>query len=419
MAGGFNFDEIIDRRNTNCIKWDGIERAISGCDDGDSLRNGDRATGVLPSNELLPMWVADMDFRAPSVVLDRIRAAVDHGIFGYTEVPGDVWEAVTAWVESRYRWSVDPSWMSYTAGVITGLNVAIQTFTRPGEKIVIQPPVYPPFHSSVLSNGRRIVYNPLRRDDDIHGRYRFDLEGLRSLVDRDTRMLVLCNPHNPVGRAWSREELEGIAEIALERDLLVFSDEIHADLILDDLVHCPFASLGPEIAQRTITGIAPSKTFNIAGLKASVIITPNEKLRADFDCAQSRTFGLYHANTFAVVGMHAAYAYGGEWLDAVLAYLQENRDSALQYLARHVPGVRAATPEATFLLWLDFAGTGLAHEEIVRVLREDAQIILNDGTSFGPGGDRCFRLNFGCPRALLDTGMERLGRAFSAREAIG
>lgn len=390
---GYCLDDIIDRRNTNSIKWDE-------CDE-----------------QLLPMWVADMDFRVPPPVLEQMRRALDHGIFGYTAVPAAVWEAVAAWTATRYKWPTETRWMSYTSGVITGLNIAIQTFTRPGEGIVVQPPVYPPFHSSVQSNGRNLVYNPLVEDGK--GCFRFDPDQLRECISGDTRMLVLCNPHNPVGRAWTREELESIAEIALERNLLVFSDEIHADLLLDGAGHVPFASLDPAVAARTITGLAPSKTFNIAGLKASVIVTPDEELRRAFDEAQARTFGLYHANTFAVAGMYAAYSEGGPWLDAVLAYLRENRDEALRFLARRVPAIKAPSPAATFLLWLDFSPLGLSHEEVACTLREDAQLMLNDGRSFGPGGENHFRLNFGCPRATLMEGLERLAGAFSAPGASG
>ena len=391
MSSGYCLDDIIDRRNTNSIKWDE-------CDE-----------------QLLPMWVADMDFRVPPAVLAHMREALDHGIFGYTSIPEKTWEAVAAWTSDRYAWPTEPRWMSYTPGVITGLNIAIQAFTRPGHGIVIQPPVYPPFHNSVISNGRDLRFNPLIEDEQ--GRFHFDIDHLRSLIDKETRMLVLCNPHNPVGRAWSREELECIAEITLERDLLVFSDEIHADLLLGTMHHVPFASLGPEVAARTITGIAPSKTFNIAGLKASVIITVAEDLRAAFDAAQERTFGLYHANTFAVAGMHAAYTEGAPWLDAVLTYLRDNRDEALRFLADNLPRIRSTSPEATFLLWLDFAETGYSHEESSRILREEAYLQLNDGRSFGPGGENRFRLNFGCPRATLVTGLKRLAAALHQRGA--
>lgn len=385
-------DEIVDRRNTNSIKWDTVAQT-----------RGDR--------DVLPLWVADMDFRVPPAVLSAMAEAVDHGIFGYAGIPDDAWSAVAAWIGRRYSWDVPVEWLSYTAGVITGLNVAIQTFTRPGEKIVIQPPVYPPFHNSVIANGRRLVYNNLVRDS--HGSYRMDLAHLDSCIDSDTRMLVLCSPHNPVGRAWTREELANLADLCVERDILLFSDEIHADLLLDGRKHCSIASLGEEIASRTITGIAPSKTFNIAGLKASVIITPDGAMRHAFDRAQQNTFGLYEANTFAVVGMQAAYTHGEEWLGSVLEYLRDNRDFAMDYLSSNVPGITVAAPEATFLFWLDFTRTGLTHDEVAHKLKEEAHVILNDGRSFGLNGEGHFRLNFGCPRKTLEDALHRISEVFS------
>ncbi len=385
-------DEIVDRRNTNSIKWDRITCPEEG----------------LP---ILPMWVADMDFRVAEPILSAMQAAVEHGVFGYAGIPDEAWRAVSAWTRTRYGWYVPTEWFSYTAGVITGLNIAVQTFTRPGEKIVIQPPVYPPFHSSVFENGRNLVYNNLVRDDD--GVYRMDLVDLAAQIDADTRMLVLCSPHNPVGRCWSRRELENLADLCIERNLLVFSDEIHADLLLDGRTHCPFSSLDEKIAQRTITGIAPSKTFNIAGLKASVIITPNARLQHAFDAAQRKTFGLYDANTFAVVGMQAAYQHGAQWLDSVLEYLAANRNYAVDFIRTNLPGVRVTPPEATFLLWLDFSSTGLTHDEVSEKLQREARVLLNDGRRFGVNGEGFFRLNFGCPSKTLQSGLKRIAEAFS------
>lgn len=389
-----NLDTIVSRVGTNSIKWD-----------------------YCPTNDsesILPMWVADMDFPAPPVVVDAIMRRAEHGIFGYSGMPHSAWEAVSAWTRERYKWETDTSWYSYTSGVITGLNIAVQSFTRPGEGVIIQPPVYPPFHSAVTANGRRLVYNPLARDSN--GRYSMDLDHLSSVIDEDTRMIVLCSPHNPVGRAWSRSELESVAELAMKHDLLVFSDEIHADLLLEPTqtnLHVPFASLAPEVGNRTITGIAPSKTFNIAGLKASVIITPNGRLRRDFDRSQERTFGLYNANSFAISAMEAAYSYGAEWLDDLLGYLRQNRDLAVDAINEHIPGVQVASPEATFLLWLDTGKSGISHEAMARRLKVNARVLLNDGRSFGPGGEHHFRLNFGCPRAVLEEGLTRITSALS------
>ncbi|HKK49767.1 MAG TPA: MalY/PatB family protein [Alkalispirochaeta sp.] len=384
-----NFDTVVSRIGTNSIKWDYCEA------------NG--------ATDVLPMWVADMDFPAPPRVIDAINTCAEHGIFGYSGIPQNVWEAVSQWTADRYRWATDVSWYSYTSGVITGLNIAVQTFTRPGEGIIIQPPVYPPFRSAVLSNGRRLIYNPLSCDNE--GRYSIDIDHLASIIDDDTKMLVLCNPHNPVGRAWSKEELEAVADIAITHDVLVFSDEIHADLLLsseESNTHTPFASLNTEVADRTITGIAPSKTFNIAGLKASAIITPNSRLKRDFDQAQERTFGLYNANSFAIAAMQAAYSYGAAWVDELLGYLRDNRDFAVHTINEHLPGVHVATPDATFLLWLNTEKTGMSHAQMAHELTQRARVMLNDGRSFGPGGEHHFRLNFGCPRSVLEEGLTRI-----------
>jgi cystathionine beta-lyase len=271
--------------------------------------------------------------------------------------------------------------------------------------VVLQSPVYPPFFNSIENNGRRVVDNTLRYSE--RG-YEMDLELLESQIDGNTKMLALCSPHNPVGRVWSRKELEGVAEIVLKHDLLVFSDEIHGDLIYSEAEHIPFASLSPEIAERTITGIAPSKTFNIAGLKASVIITANESLRRKFDTAQERTFGLYNANTFAICAAEAAYREGEEWLEALLEYLEENRDYALDRLDRELPEIKVAKPEGTFLLWLDCNAFGLSPGELYETVSCEGRVGLNDGRSFGPGGEGFLRLNIGCPRSVLAEGLDRL-----------
>lgn len=382
----YDFDTVIDRHRTNSVKWD-FCNCCFGVDD------------------ILPMWVADMDFKAPPAVVSAIRETAEHGIYGYSALPEEYFDAVMDWVANRYRWKIEKEWLSYTPGVITGLNVAIQTFTEPGETVVLQSPVYPPFFRSIENNGRRLVNNRLRRSGD---QYEMDLDQLESQIDGETRMIALCSPHNPVGRVWSREELEGVAEIALRHNLIVFSDEIHADLVYSESEHISFASLSPEIAERTITGVAPSKTFNIAGLKASVIITPNEAMRREFDAAQERTFGLYNANTFAICAAEAAYRDGEEWLDALLAYLEANRDYALQRLAEELPEVGVGKPEGTFLLWLDCAEFGLEPEELYETVSCKGKVGLNDGRSFGPGGEGFLRLNIGCPRSLLSEGLDRL-----------
>jgi cysteine-S-conjugate beta-lyase len=382
----YDFDTQIDRKSTNSVKWD-----FCSCCDG--------------ADDILPMWVADMDFQSPPEVLEAIRRVADHGIYGYSEMPDSYYEAIVGWADNRHHWQLEPTWLSYSPGVITGLNIAIQTFTEPGGKIVLQSPVYPPFFASVEKNGRKILNNQLVVQN---GEYRIDFAQLEESIDKQTRMLLLCNPHNPVGRVWRREELEQLAEIALKHDLLVFSDEIHGDLVFPGYRHLPFASLGPEIAERTITGIAPSKTFNIAGLKASVIVTSNETLRRAFDEAQERVFGLYTANVFAIAAAEAAYRHGGPWLDEALTYLSRNVEYVQQKLRNDMPQVTAAQPEGTFLMWLDFSRLGKTQQELRDLIFCEARVGLNDGISFGPGGDQHMRLNIGCPRSIVAEGVGRI-----------
>ncbi len=389
----FDFNRVINRRSTNSVKWDFCEC----CFDGD---------------DVLPMWVADMDFMAPPQVVEAVQRVANHGIYGYSDMPDSYFDAIESWVKLRHDWTVNREWLSYTPGVITGLNVAIQTFTRPGDRVIVQPPVYSPFFHSIEGNGRVPVMNNLVYED---GRYAMDLDRLESQIDDRTRMVVLCSPHNPVGRVWSRDELERLGEIACRRDLLIFSDEIHCDLVFSGRKHIPVASLSPEIAERTITGIAPSKTFNIAGLKASVIITPNEKLRREFDRAQENTFGLYNANTFAIAASEAAYRHGGPWLDELMGYLDENVQFTQEFLREQLPVITATRPEGTFLMWLDFNGLSMSASELHDTLLCAGKVGLNDGRSFGPGGSGFMRLNIGCPRSTLTDGLARIRTAFQAK----
>jgi len=386
----YNFDAVIDRHHTNSVKWDFCKCCFG-------------------TEDVLPMWVADMDFMAPPEVIAAIQKAATHGIYGYSEMPDSYNEAITGWTSRRHGWKVDREWLSYTPGVITGLNVAIQTFTRPGDEVVLQSPVYPPFFASIRNNGRRVIDNTLLYDGS---EYQIDFDDLEAKITERTRMFALCNPHNPVGRVWKPEELERIAEICLRHDLLIFSDEIHSDLVYPGYRHIPVASLGPEVAERTITGIAPSKTFNIAGLKASVIITSNGKLKEEFDRAQENTFGLYNANIFAITALEAAYAHGEPWLEQLLSYLEENVSYARRFFSRHIPVIQAPQPQGTFLMWLDFSATGLRGDELTEKVFCDARVGMNDGRSFGDAGNGFMRLNIGCPRSVLEEGLNRLRATF-------
>ncbi len=382
----YNFDTVIDRKRTNSVKWD-----FCTCCDG--------------ADQMLPMWVADMDFQSPPEVMEAVLRVAGHGVYGYSEMPSGYYDAIVGWLNTRHQWLVQPSSLSYSPGVITGMNVAIQTFTAPGDRIILQSPVYPPFPASIRNNGRQVVNNQLVVRN---GRYEMDFDALEEQIDNRTRMLLLCSPHNPVGRVWSRAELERLADIVLRHDLLVFADEIHGDLVFPGFRHTPFASLSPDIAARTITGVAPSKTFNIAGLKASVIITENARMKHAFDQAQERVFGLYTANVFAIAAAEAAYRYGGPWLDQALPYLAANVEYVQQRLKRDLRQVSAVEPEGTFLMWLNFSKLGLSQSALRETIFCGAQVGLNDGTSFGDGGDGHMRINIGCPRSMVEEGISRI-----------
>ena len=387
----FDFDTVIDRRRTNSVKWDFCD-----CCEGE--------------DDILPMWVADMDFAAPPMVVQAVREVADHGIYGYSQMPDSYYEAIESWCARRYHYLVSREQLSYTPGVITGLNMVIQAFTNPGEGVVIMPPVYAPFFASIHSNGRRLIECPL-----LHGAdgYEIDFDDLERCIDAGTKLLVLCSPHNPIGRVWTREELEHVAEIALRHGLLVFSDEIHADIVYAGSEHTAFASLAPEVAQITFTGLAPSKTFNIAGLKASVIATANPRRHHDFEAMQASSFGLYNANIFAIRALEVAYREGEPWLAALLDYLAENLALAVDFVKRELPGVRVVAPQGTFLLWLDFSRLGLDQEQLRQLVFCNAKVGLNDGLSFGAAGRGHMRLNFGCARSVLCEGLARLKEALT------
>lgn len=390
----FDFDSTIDRRNTGSVKWD----MVNWCPDRD---------------DVLPMWVADMDFRSSPQIIQALNRAVDHGVFGYTLLPEAAVQAVADWVSRRYNWTVETDQISFSPGVVTALNIAIQAFTDPGDGVIIQSPVYPPFFSAVNENDRRLLVNQL--STDANGAYIMDFDDLREKIDERTRMVVLCSPHNPVGRVWNRNELEELGRIATDQDLLIFSDDIHADLVFTPNRHIPIAGVSREISERTVTAIAPSKTFNIPGLQASMVITTNQRLKRTFDKAQERVFGHVVPNSLAAAAVGAAYGESEPWLDAAIVYLRSNRDEALRFIRDRLPGVIVPEPEATYLLWLDFsayaAEKGLTNDDLRKLLYCGAGVAMNDGRAFGPGGDMHFRLNFGCPRSLLRKGLDRIADA--------
>jgi cystathionine beta-lyase len=387
----YDFDTVIDRRGTQCLKWDSMEERY----------------GVSPDVGLA-MWVADMEFRPPPEVNEAIRNAADHGIHGY---PGDLTlyhEAIVNWMARRHAWAIEPEWISTTHGIVNAIHLMIQAFCEPGNKVVVQPPVYYPFFAAITSNGCEVINNRLVQFD---GQYRMDLKELDHQVDPATRMLILCSPHNPGGRVWTRVELEALAEFCLDRDILIVSDEIHHDLVYEGNTHTVLASLGPEVARRTITCTSASKTFNLAGAMTGNVIIPDDSLRRRFQ-AQMHRCGIHGPNSLGPLTATAAYNHGEPWLKELLKYLEGNRDRVYEVVRSSLPGVVSMPLEGTYLAWLDFWGTDLAMEEIVRRIQEEAKLALNLGPTFGHGGDKRMRLNFACPRSMLESALERLVEAF-------
>ncbi|MGD8352559.1 MAG: MalY/PatB family protein [Pseudomonadota bacterium] len=388
----YDFDTVIDRRGTGNEKWDGMKERY----------------GVSPDDGLA-MWVADMEFRPPPEVNEAIIHAAEHGIHGYPGGLSSYHNAVISWMGRRHGWEIEADWILTTHGIVNAVNLAVQAFCGPGDKVIVQPPVYYPFFPAIEANGCEIVHNKLIQFD---GRYHMDLEELDHLADGTTRLLILCSPHNPGGRVWTRAELAALASFCIERGILILSDEIHHDLVYDGYEHTVLASLGPEIARRTITCTSASKTFNLAGTMTGNVIIPNDSLRRRFR-AQMHRCGIHAPNAFGPMTAKAAYNHGELWLAELLTYLQHNRDLVDKTVRKKLGGVVSMPLEATYLAWLDFWGTGHAMEEIIRRIQEDAKLALNHGPTFGRGGDKHMRLNFACPRSMLDEALERLERAFN------
>lgn len=391
----YDFDKVINRLNTASVKWDEVDR-------------------IFGDKDLLPLWVADMDFQVPAPVTDALRERVEHGIFGYTERPESYYEAVIGWMERRHEWSVQKEWICHCPGVVPALSYLVQVFTEPGDKVIIQPPVYHPFTSVVTDNGREVVHNPLKYEQ---GRYFMDFEDLRQKMDPSVKLLILCNPHNPGGRVWTKEELTELGNICLENNVMVISDEIHGDLILKGHKHIPFAAISEEFAQNSIICTAPSKTFNMAGMQTSNIIIPNKEYREAFQKMMSKLV-LRMTNTFGVVATEAAYRHGDEWLDQLLAYLQGNLDFLTEYIETHIKGIKVIQPESTYLVWLDCRELGMDTKGLQEFMGKQAKVAVNQGHVFGPGGEQFIRLNMACPRSLIEEGLERIAKAVSSCRSV-
>ena len=385
-----NFDEIIDRRNTSCLKHDfAVERGYPA--------------------DILPFWVADMDFRAPAPVIDALKVRAEHGIFGYTQVKDDYFAVLQNWFRTRHDWTVERRELILTPGVVFAIATAIRAFTIKGDAVLIQQPVYYPFANMIRQNERVIVDNPLRL---IEGRYEIDFADFeQKIIEHRVKLFILCSPHNPVGRVWTRAELEQIAAVCLRHNVIVVADEIHEEFVRPGFRHIPFASLSEEAAATTVTCTSPSKTFNLAGLQISNIFIRNAQLRRRFKEELGRT-GYDEPNTLGLTGAKAAYEHGAEWLTQLLAYIEENHARTKSFLAAHLPKVQIIEPEGTYLLWLDFRAYGLSDEALNEKIIREARLWLDDGPIFGAGGSGFQRINIACPWATLETGLQNLAKAF-------
>jgi cystathionine beta-lyase len=395
----YDFDKVIDRRNTDSVKW-GTVAALFG------------------DKDVLPMWVADMDLPIARPITEALRKRTEHEVYGYMMPQSSAIEAVVSRIRKKYNWKIEPGWVVFTPGVVPALHAAILAFSQPGDEVIIQGPVYYPFWSAIRTSGRQIANNELNLIDrhyqmnfeDLEKKFSSREDGMMLLPSR-IRMMVLCSPHNPVGRVWNKQELTRAGEVVLKHSAVMVSDEIHCELLFQGSVHIPFASISPEFEQSSITCMAPSKTFNLAGLNASSIIIPNRQLREKFDAAR---LGIQsRPNVFGLVALEAAYRYGDEWLEQLLDYLQGNLEFLIDYFARKIPQIKVIRPEGTYLVWLDCRGLGMAPQELRDFMRNKAKVGLDDGFLFGPNGAGFQRINIACPRATLSEALKRIENAVS------
>jgi len=382
------FDEVYDRRNTRSMKWDAIE-------------------SVFSSNEVLPMWVADMDFKPPQAVNDAIIKRAEHGIYGYTFIDEDVKNTIVNWQKERHHWDIKQDWLSFTPSVVFSLHMAVQALTDPDDKILIQTPVYTPFYSVIEEHGREVVKNPLVYEDKY---YTIDFDDFEEKLKSGVKAFILCSPHNPVGRVWKKDELEEMARLCLKYDVLIISDEIHSDLLFPGQTHIPMASLSEEISEQTVTCMAPSKTFNLAGLQVSYIITQNTDKRQKIENMMSKQ-GINGLNTMANTALEAAYTHGASWVDELREVLKGNLDYVTEMLETHTDTLKVIRSEGTYLVWIDCSALGMSSKDLNQFMIHEAKIGLNAGVNYGEEGDQFMRMNIACPKSTVEEGVNRIIQA--------
>lgn len=387
----FNFNKIIDRTNNFSAKWSEMNKNFG-------------------SNDLLPMWVADMDFLTAPCIMEALKDRLEQGIFGYTTRPSSYNESIVNWLDNRFSWKIKKEWLMFSPAVITSISLLIQNLTQKNDKIMIQEPVYSPFHNIVELNERDLVISPLIKLDD--GSYIMDYEDIEAKI-KDVKIFILCNPHNPVGRVWTREELTRLGQICLKHNVIVISDEIHSDIILKNHKHTPFASISKEFCKNTITCMAPTKTFNLAGLQSSFLVMSNPYYYEVMDRAFS-TLDIKRNNAFSLVATEAAYNYGEDWLDELIKYIEDNVDFAIEYIKTNIPKLKVKKPEGTYLLWVDFNGLNVDEKDLKDALINKGRVALSSGSSFGIGGDGYYRINLACPRAMVLEALKRIEFAINS-----
>lgn len=383
----YNFHEVIDRRNTDCMKWDRLKE-------------------LFGREDLLPLWVADMDFSVAPAILKAVEERATHPIYGYNFSTDKYYESVINWMKNRHNWDINKDWIVFTSGVVPALSYCVKAYTEPGDNVIIQSPVYRPFYTTIENNGRNIITNPLIYKD---GRYYMDYEDLERKIDSRTKLLVLCSPHNPVGRVWSKEELARLGEICLRNDIIIISDEIHFDIVYKGYNHTVMANVSPEIRENCIVCTAPSKTFNIAGLQVSNIIIPNEDLRERYSIELEKDH-ITKPNVFGEGALVAAYEESEDWLDSLLEYLEENRDFFMNFVEKKLPQLKVIKAEGTYLLWVDCSGLGMDSEGLWDFFVNKCKLALNPGKMFGKEGELFQRFNIGCPRSILEEALNRIER---------
>ena len=384
----YDFDEIVPREHTDCFKFDNVKE-------------------IFGTEDVIPMWIADMDFKTPPFIVETIRKRLEHEVLGYTFTNSSWKPAIQNWVSRRYGWDVSPEEIGFVGGIVPAISFALQCFTAPGDKVLIQPPVYPPYHNVTKELGRTLVTNPLKL---VNGQLEVDFTDFEEKV-KGCKLFLLCNPHNPCGRVWSKAELQRMCDICVQNNVLIVSDEIHCDMTFKGFTHTPFATVSEDAKNNSITFMAASKTFNIAGLKSSYHIIQNDGVRRQYNDFLRKN-ELDSAHLFATAPVATAYNEGDEWLSQMLEYVEANIDYMEDFLKANMPKLNMIRPQASFLVFLDARGLGLPHDELDRFFIREAKVGMNDGATFGEGGSGFMRMNLGCPRSVLKKALGQIKSAY-------